>query len=133
MSTGPVSPGPGQGGVGAERGAGTVFVLALTGVVLTVAMAVAACAGLLVAHRQSQAAADLAALAGAVAVRRGADACAAARQVATLNEARLVSCLVDGRQVRVRAGVRGPAWAGFGREMLGEAVAGPGEGVAGPG
>lgn len=108
-----------------ERGAGTVFVLALVAVVLTVAMAVAACAGLLVAHRQAQSAADLAALAGAVAAGRGGDACAAAGEVAALNAARLASCEVDGPRVRVRAGVGGPTWAGFGRELVGEAVAGP--------
>lgn len=126
MSAVGVWPVPTGQGTRSERGAGTTLVLAMVGVVLTMAMAVAACAGILVAHRQAQAAADLAALAGAVAAARGGDGCGAASEVAALNGARLTSCVLEGRRVRVRAGVRGPAWAGFRRELLGEAVAGPG-------
>lgn len=108
-----------------EQGAGTVLVLALTGVVLSVTLAVAACVGLFHAHRLAQSAADLAALGGAGAVVRGQDPCAAAEAVAVLNGARVLSCTVDGQRVRVRTAVAGPAWAGRRAELVGEALAGP--------
>ncbi|MBE7325436.1 flp pilus-assembly TadE/G-like family protein [Nocardioides sp. Y6] len=108
-----------------ERGAGSVLTLALVAVLLTVTLAVAACGGLLSAHRQAQSAADLAALAGAVEAARGGDGCAAAARVAELNGARSVRCSVEGTEVRVVTGVRGPRWAGFRAELVGEAVAGP--------
>lgn len=108
-----------------ERGAGTVLAVALAAVLLTLGVALAACVGIVHAQRQAQAAADLAALAGAVAADRGGDGCAAASEVAALNEARLVSCTPEGTRVWVRAGVLGPSWAGFGGEIVGEAVAGP--------
>lgn len=115
----------------AERGAGTLLALTLTSVLLTVGVALAACVGLVHAHRQAQAAADLAALAGAVAASRGEDACAAAAEVADLNGASLRGCRVETGRVRVVTGVPGPRWAGFSAELVGEAAAGPRGGGAG--
>jgi secretion/DNA translocation related TadE-like protein len=54
-----------------------------------------------VAQRRAAAAADLAALAGAVAVQHGQDACPAAVRMARLDRASLRSCRVVGEQVRV--------------------------------
>ena len=56
---------------------------------------------MLVAQRRAAAAADLSALAGAVAVQHGQDACAAARRMTDLDGAVLDTCAVDGEQVRV--------------------------------
>ncbi|GGD13359.1 Rv3654c family TadE-like protein [Nocardioides daphniae] len=108
-----------------ERGAGTILVVTTATVLLTMAIVMAACVGLLHAHRRAQAAADLAALAGAAALQQGADGCGQADEVAALNGASLVRCRVTDRRVRVVAGVRGPAWGGFDDELLGEAEAGP--------
>lgn len=114
----------GERGVG-ERGAGTILVLTAATVLLTLAVVMAACVGLLHAHRKAQAAADLAALAGASALQKGEDGCERAEEVAALNGARLVRCRVTDRRVRVVAGVRGPRWGGFDDELLGQAEAGP--------
>lgn len=84
--------------------------------VLTVVVALGA-AGLVVgqfavAGRQARSAADLTALAGAVARQSGGDACRAARPLARDNRAELVDCEVVGDQldfvvtVRVRVSVR---------------------------
>jgi secretion/DNA translocation related TadE-like protein len=64
----------------------------------------------LVERLQAQSAADLAALAGAAALRRGEDACAGAAAIAADNGAELVDCVVTGQRVtlRVRAIVELP-------------------------
>lgn len=84
-----------------ERGMVTsmVVVLATTLVVLTVA----ALAGgrVLVAQRRAASAADLAALAGAVAVQQGEAACDAVRRTVSRHGSRLQRCEVTGDHVRV--------------------------------
>jgi secretion/DNA translocation related TadE-like protein len=74
-------------------------VLALTVVVLLVGRAT-------VAAHAARSAADLAALAGAHALRAGEDACGAAAGVAAANGAVCALCTVDGSDVVVRAEVR---------------------------
>ena len=59
-----------------------------------------------VAAHAARAAADLAALAGAHALRAGEDACTAASGIATANRAELTVCRVDGHDVVARAEVR---------------------------
>lgn len=108
-----------------DRGAATVLVLALTGLLLLVGAALAVVAAVFVAHREAQAAADLAALAGAQSVATGADPCGAADAVATANRAALTACVVDAREVRVRVVVDGPRWLGQHGDLAAEARAGP--------
>lgn len=74
-------------------------VLALTVAVLLVGRAA-------VATHSAQAAADLAALAGAHALREGRDACGVAHDITQANGAVLGSCVVDGADVVARARVR---------------------------
>lgn len=112
-----------------ERGSGT----ALTG-----AMALLLCAAMLLGvwiagwigsvHR-ARAAADLAALAGAQAHVRSAEACPAASTVARANDAILVRCHIEGdrRDFQMVVAVRSqltPAVAGAERWVVEEAIAG---------
>ena len=60
-----------------EDGAGSVLAVAMLGVLVTVTVAAAGVVGVVATHRAAQAAADLAALAGASALQDGGDACAA--------------------------------------------------------
>ncbi|WP_435771285.1 Rv3654c family TadE-like protein [Nocardioides sp. SYSU DS0651] len=109
-----------------ERGAATVLVVALAGVLLLVGAAAGVVAAIMVAHRQAQSAADLAALAGATALSdRTGDPCAAAGDVAAANGASLDSCAVDGEDVLVSVVVRGPRWLGQDDDLVGRARAGP--------
>jgi secretion/DNA translocation related TadE-like protein len=110
-----------------ERGAATVLAVALLGVLLLVGSALGVVGAVLAAHRTAQAAADLAALAGAGAAGRSADACGAAAATATANGARLTGCVVEGRDVRVTVAIEGPSWRGIDTgELLAESRAGPG-------
>lgn len=74
-------------------------VLALTVAVLLVGRAA-------VAAHSARAAADLAALAGAHALRAGEDACATASGIAAANRAVVGRCTIDGHDVVIRAEVR---------------------------
>ncbi|MBS43701.1 MAG: hypothetical protein CMH83_11190 [Nocardioides sp.] len=108
-----------------DRGAASLMTLALAGVLLWLGAALAVVAAVVVAHRANQAAADLAALAGAQAAGSGADACGAASSVALANGARLASCTVTGREVRVRVTTRAPQWWVPVDDLEAEARAGP--------
>ena len=112
----------------AERGAATLLVVALTGVLLLVGAASAVVGAIVVAHRQAQAAADLAALSAAAALAGGSgarDPCTTAGGVARDNRARLTSCRVDGRDVLVTVVVTGPRWLGQDEDLTASARAGP--------
>lgn len=108
-----------------ERGAATLLTLAMAGVLLFVTSALGVVGGLVVTQRRSQAAADLAALAGAHGLQRGRDACRAAADVAAANGAALVGCDVTGREVMVRVRVRGPEAIGRTFDLTARARAGP--------
>ncbi|MBF4767853.1 flp pilus-assembly TadE/G-like family protein [Nocardioides agariphilus] len=97
----------------------------MTGVLMLVTGALAVMAGMFVAHRQAQAAADLAALAGAAASERGEDACHRAGAVAAANGATLDECAVEEATVTVTASVEGPSWLGQRGRLVGTARAGP--------
>ncbi len=86
---------------GPEDGFAVPAALGLGGVMVALALAGTAGGQVLVAQRRASAAADLAALAGAVAAQRGQAPCPAARRMASLDGATLPSCAVDGEQVRV--------------------------------
>ena len=80
----------------------------LSGVVLLLGLAAAFVTATAAAHRRAQSAADLAALAGAVARQRGEDACTGAADVARRNGAELVVCEVLDDDVRVAVRVPEP-------------------------
>lgn len=109
-----------------EHGAATVVATALLGVLLLCGAGLGVVAAVVVAHRQAQSAADLAALAGAQAVRAGGSGCAAAGDVAAANRARLAACVVEAEDVLVRVEVAGPHWLGLAVDPVAEARAGPG-------
>lgn len=115
----------GRCGTCGERGAATVLTLAMAGVLLFVTSALGVIGGIVVTQRRSQAAADLAALAGATALQEGAAACSAAATVARANEARLVRCTVSGQEVRVLVESPGPRAVGRSFDLSAEARAGP--------
>jgi secretion/DNA translocation related TadE-like protein len=108
-----------------QRGSITVVVVAMAGVLLLVGSGLAMAVGLVRAHRSAQAAADLAALAGAYQLRVDGDGCGRASRIASANDARLVSCHIDGRDVMVTVAVTGPQWFGLGAELSAQARAGP--------
>ena len=84
-----------------EAGAGSVLAVAMLGVLVVVSLAVGGVVGVVAAHRTAQAAADLAALAGAGAVQEGADPCSRAGEIARRNGSRLQRCSVQGWDVAV--------------------------------
>ncbi|SFE10437.1 helicase/secretion neighborhood TadE-like protein [Blastococcus tunisiensis] len=89
-----------------ERGSATVWVLALGGVLAVIGMAAVLTGAAVVARHRATAAADLAALAGAVRAVQGADACRSAAELARANAAELVACVVgDGAVVEVSVSV----------------------------
>jgi secretion/DNA translocation related TadE-like protein len=108
-----------------QRGAATVLVMAMAGVLLLLGAGLGVVAALVVAHRTAQSAADLAALAGATAAGRGGDACGAAAEVAVANSSRLTGCATDGRVVEVSVSAAGPRWLGQAADLTARARAGP--------
>ena len=112
-----------------ERAAATVLVTACLGLLLLVGCALAVVTAMVAAHRSAQAAADLAALAGASAAQDGADPCAAAGAVATANGARMARCALTGDEVTVEVVVPGPRWLGQPHDLSAAARAGPAGGL----
>ena len=109
-----------------ESGAATLLAVAMAGVLLLLGAALGVVQAMVVAHRQAQAAADLAALAGAAALARGEDGCLRAAAVADANGASVTSCAPSGAEVRVTVTVRGPRWLGQAADLTASARAGPG-------
>jgi secretion/DNA translocation related TadE-like protein len=77
------------------------------------------------AHRTAQAAADLAALAGATTIGSDHAPCVAAADIAAANGARLKVCAVRGSDVRVVVEAPGPRWLGQVADLTAQARAGP--------
>ncbi len=88
-----------------ERGVGTILGLTMIALLTMFALVAAGVMSIVDAHRRAQAAADLAALAGAQGRAAGRDPCAAAALVAGRNGARLTSCRLDGADVLVEVAV----------------------------
>jgi len=88
-----------------ESGAVVVVAIGLVALLVVVALICAGCAAIVVAHRRAQVAADLGSLAGAAALQRGAEPCAAAARIAARQAASLRTCAVDGQSVLVTASV----------------------------
>jgi secretion/DNA translocation related TadE-like protein len=91
-----------------ERGAAAVVGIVVVAALVVVTLAAMVLGRLLVDHRRAAAAADLAALAGAAAVQRGADPCAAVRVTAVRNGAALHRCAVEGHEVQVSVRLASP-------------------------
>jgi secretion/DNA translocation related TadE-like protein len=108
-----------------QAGSASLLVVTLSGVVLLLGLAAAFVTATAAAHRRAQSAADLVALAGAVAQERGDDACSSAADLARGNGAELVACEVLADDVRVTVRVPGPTLVGHDWEVIGRARAGP--------
>lgn len=108
-----------------ERGAATLLVLTMSGVVLLFGAALAVVTAMVVDHRMAETAADLAALAGARGEALGGSGCAAAARVAAADHARLTACEVIGRAVEVEVEVAGPHWLGQQADLAARSRAGP--------
>lgn len=106
-----------------EDGGATVLVVAMGGLLMFLTLGLAAAGGLVTAQRQAQAAADLAALAGAAALDV---ACEEAAGAAAANSAAVDRCGVDGSEVRVVVSVAGPQVPWGEVRVSAEARAGPG-------
>ena len=106
-----------------DDGGATVLVVAMAGVLLFVTLGLSAAGGLVTAQRRAQAAADLAALAGA---STAGDACAEAARIAAANEGVLETCRIAGSEVTVVVGVPGPDVPWREVRVTAEARAGPG-------
>jgi secretion/DNA translocation related TadE-like protein len=115
-----------------EDGAATLLALAMCAVLLMAGAGLGVVGAIVVDHRRAQAAADLAALAGAAATARGAPGCAAADEVARLNSAELLDCSIDGATLTVRVSVTGPHWLGQQADLEAGARAGPSAGDSAP-
>jgi secretion/DNA translocation related TadE-like protein len=114
-----------------EDGAGTVLAVAMMGLLVTVTVAAAGIVGVVAAHRRAQAAADLAALAGASALQDGADPCGRAEAIAQRNGAELQRCQVHDWDVSV-AVVSRLRLPGGSMELEGRGRAGPVSRGSGP-
>lgn len=88
-----------------EAGVVTSTVIVVASALVVLAVAASAAAQVLVAQRRAASAADLGALAGAVAVQHGQDACAAARRLVARSQARVHACQVSADRVRLTVAV----------------------------
>jgi secretion/DNA translocation related TadE-like protein len=102
-----------------------VLAVGFLGVLVTVAVVVAALGGVVADQRRVESAADLAALAAAGALQAGEDPCAAARTSAGRNGAGLAGCAVAGEVVTVRVERRTGSVLGRRFRLTGHARAGP--------
>jgi secretion/DNA translocation related TadE-like protein len=101
------------------------LVASFLSLLLLVGAALGVVVAMFAAHRRAQAAADLAALAAAVALVRGQEPCPAARRIATANDAEMTGCVPRGMDVVVEVRVVGPRWLGQTADLTGRARAGP--------
>ncbi|HVQ87306.1 MAG TPA: Rv3654c family TadE-like protein [Actinomycetes bacterium] len=93
-----------------DQGSGTIWVLALSALLLAVGAAAMVIAAGLTAHRRAASAADLTALAAASRMRAGdAAACSTAARVAAANDALLADCEVGPDSVLVAVRVDPPS------------------------
>ena len=108
-----------------ERGSATVLAVVIVGLLGLVATTGAALSGLLVAQRRVAAAADLSALAGAVASQHGEPVCPAVTVVARRNGARVERCKAVGETVTVEAVLERTSLFGRSVSVRARARAGP--------
>ena len=117
--------GPNERGA-SERGAASLLAVVMVGVLALLTSVLGMTASLVVDHRRAQAAADLAALAGAVELGRGGDGCAVAASIAAANAATLSTCTSVGTEVLVTTLITGPRWRDWVGRVEGRARAGSG-------
>lgn len=113
-----------------ERGSGTVLSVAAIGVLVILTTAGLQVGAAATAAHRARTAADLSALAGAVALQEGTGTpCASAAEVAGRNEARVIDCEVGvGESVLVRVTTAvSTHWAGVPDRAAASARAGPGD------
>jgi secretion/DNA translocation related TadE-like protein len=108
-----------------QRGSAVPFAVACLGLLVLLGAALCVAGAMVVDHRRAQAAADLAALAGASALADGGDGCDAARRIAAGNGSSLTACAAEGTDLRVTVVVRGPGWLGGHGDLAAKARAGP--------
>ena len=109
-----------------DRGAASIFVLAVGLVLVAAGLAGAAVGAARVGRHEARTAADLGALAGAArAIEGSAAACARAAQLITANGARMTSCRVEGLEIVVAAEVPVIPMPGLTRQATAAARAGP--------
>lgn len=112
-------------GVGRDRGAATVLTCVMTVVLLVMTGLAVHMGAAVLARQRAETGADLAALAGAAQLLRGAEvACAAAGVVARANGAAMTGCRTDGLDLLVEVRVDLASGA-FGGSAQGRARAGP--------
>ena len=115
-----------------ERGAGTVLIVGVIGVLLAAALGVSGLIQAQAAAGRARSAADLAALGGATAlssVLAPGDPCEVAGRVARANGAEVTTCTVTGEDVTVEVSV-GARVLGVARTAASAARAGPVDGFA---
>ncbi|WP_433465247.1 Rv3654c family TadE-like protein [Spirillospora sp. CA-128828] len=114
-------------GFGADRGSGTVWVVAFSAVIWVVGVAAIMVGGVRGARHRGDAAADMAALAGAARVADGGGAaCERAKKIAVESGARLSRCRVRGDEVEVSVTVELKVPMGMGAmRVVSRARAGP--------
>lgn len=96
-----------------ERGAATVMVVAVIGVLLAATASALVLAGVVLASQRARLAADLGALAGGARLQRAASveaACAEAARVVRANHALLQGCTVEGMELEVVVAVSPRTW-----------------------
>lgn len=98
----------------------------MIGLLLMIGAALGVVAAMFAAHRTAQAAADLAALAGAQAAATGGDACAAVARIAGANRTSVDACTIEGTDVLVTVTAPGPHWLGAHADLQAQARAGTG-------
>jgi secretion/DNA translocation related TadE-like protein len=110
-----------------DRGSGTIYVLAMTAVVVLLTLAGLALGQALIARHRAAAAADLSAISAASRVLDGPiSACKTASLVARSQGARLITCRIDGEVAEVTVEVRSGLLSAH-YPAKGAARAGPGE------
>jgi secretion/DNA translocation related TadE-like protein len=109
-----------------DRGAATIFVLAVGLVLVAAGIAGAAVGSARIGRHRAQAAADLGALAGAAQAIEGADAaCGQAARFVAANSGRVTSCEVNGLEIVIRTNVTITPLPGLTRHAEAAARAGP--------
>jgi secretion/DNA translocation related TadE-like protein len=113
-------------GAGVDRGAATIFVLAVGLVLVSSGIAGAAVGSARIGRHRAQAAADLGALAGAAQAIEGTEAaCGRAARFVAANSGRVTSCEVHGLEIVVRTEVTITPLPGLTRHVEAAARAGP--------
>ena len=116
-----------------ERGSGTVLAVAAIGVLLVLATAGLQLGAAATAAHRARAAADLSALAGAIALQEGVRApCARAADAAVRNHAQVIACSLGvGESVSVRVSTAlSTSWPGVPDRAVASARAGPSDDAA---